>query len=582
MNNKPQISFSRWKPIEIMLAVLFLIAPFYYHPNIGGEGLRIPNNITVWMVATIIIWYSLHLVLKRPTFVIPKYFAYIAVFPILITLSGFVTGVEQPLKWLFRLLFIWGGLAFFFSLFQHGLKQGRLDRILFIIVISALLQGLVGVAQIYLQMDMPFWLPKSPNGVPSGLFQQINNQATYQVTAIMIVAYLITRPFIRFAKPWLKVILIFSVLCSSFLVMVSGSRIGALTLVLGLLIIIPTQWQRFKQNKRMALIAVAALVMGIGLGSAVGNGHAIDKTVAMQSGYSGSARLGIYTIALDLIKEEPIFGHGIGSFGRVFQHAKSGFYQQYPKAVLPNKYVSHPHNEMFFWLVEGGLIAGVGLLVVLVGVILALNTLSWQRSWGYVAILLPIASHIQVELPFYISVFHWFLFIILIFILSSYSMVNKTRVMSTSMLKLSSIVVGVLSFILIMFFLHTLRSHQDFMNYYRGENLDLPFKYAFKNPYLSDQAQWVDMNTILNSSTHFDAKGDRDIQHNIANSVKAYIDWGKIRLLNKPNIELYRQLAGAYYFLEDQVNFCSIIHSGAAMYPDDVQLQKSALEECMM
>ncbi|MDO7597933.1 MAG: hypothetical protein MUR51_09710, partial [Pseudomonadota bacterium] len=182
-------TFKRWKPIEIMLAVLFLIAPFYYHPNIGGEGLRIPNNITVWMMATIIIGYSLHLVLKRPTFVIPKYFLYIAAFPILITLSGFVTGVEQPLTWLFRLLFIWGGLAFFFSLFQHKLKQGRLDRILVIIVISALLQGLVGVAQIWLQADMPFWLPKSPNGVASGLFQQINNQATYQVTAIMIVAY---------------------------------------------------------------------------------------------------------------------------------------------------------------------------------------------------------------------------------------------------------------------------------------------------------------------------------------------------------------------------------------------------------
>jgi O-antigen polymerase len=41
-----------------MLAVLFLVAPFYYHPNIGGEGLRIPNNITVWMMATTDVCYS--------------------------------------------------------------------------------------------------------------------------------------------------------------------------------------------------------------------------------------------------------------------------------------------------------------------------------------------------------------------------------------------------------------------------------------------------------------------------------------------------------------------------------------------
>lgn len=115
---KTSVSFTKWKPIEIMLAVLFLIAPFYYHPNIGGEGLRIPNNITVWMVGTTIIWYSVYRILNRPTFILPKYFAYIALFPISITLSGFIAGVEQPLIWLFRLLFIWGGLFSFFPYFS--------------------------------------------------------------------------------------------------------------------------------------------------------------------------------------------------------------------------------------------------------------------------------------------------------------------------------------------------------------------------------------------------------------------------------------------------------------------------------
>jgi O-antigen polymerase len=541
-----------------MQAVLFLVAPFYYHPNIGGEGLRIPNNITVWMMATIIIGYSLHLVLKRPTFVIPKYFAYIAAFPILITLSGFVTGVEQPLTWLFRLLFIWGGLAFFFSMFQHGLKQGRLDRILFIIVVSALLQGLVGVAQIWLQSDMPFWLPKSPNGVPSGLFQQINNQATYQVTAIMIVAYLITRPFISFAQPWLKAALILAVLCASFLVTVSGSRIGALTLFLGLLIIIPSQWQRFKQRKKIALMAVVALVIGISGGSVVGNSHMIDKTTAMQSGYSGESRIGIYTIALDLINQEPVFGHGIGSFGRVFQYARPDFYAKHPDAVLPNQFVSHPHNEVFFWLVEGGLIAGVGLLAVLLGVILALKKLGWQRGGAYAAILLPIGLHTQVELPFYISLNIWLLFLILIFcVLGKDIKNNKLNITESAknLLKISAIAMIVISNI---FLVHTAMANMEFINLYEEiENPDAQFLHkALENPYLNATAVNIDMDTVLYTGI---------VQKN-ARAIRLYIDWAEKSLIEKPHIATYLRLIDAYKNLKEKSNVCRTATNAQAIY----------------
>ena len=550
--------FRKWKPIEIMLAVLFLVAPFYYHPNIGGEGLRIPNNITVWMIATIIIGYSLHLVLKRPTFVIPKYFAYIAAFPILITLSGFVTGVEQPLKWLFRLLFIWGGLAFFFSLFQHRLKQGRLDRLLFIIVISALLQGLVGVAQIWLQTDMPFWLPKSSNGVPSGLFQQINNQATYQVTGIMIVAYLITRPFIRFAKPWLKSLLILSVLCASFLVAVSGSRIGALTLILGLLIIIPSQWQRFKKNKKIAFIAIAALVTGISVGIIQGNSRVIDKTVAMQSGYSSSARLSIYNIAVGLIKEQPIFGHGIGSFGREFQFARPDFYAEHPDAVLPNQYVSHPHNEVMFWLVEGGLIAGVGLLAVVIGVILAVKQLGWRRGGAYITMLLPVGLHTQVELPLSASGYHWFLLLTLFVMVSQHQISIKTKTITASLTRLINAMMVIVAIIFLVFFTHTLRAQHDFIEFYQKLNLEKPaFPYALNNPYLAVEGRWLMMSEYLYSSMNL----------GLQNNVEQYTVWGQQRLIVKPTVELYVKLVDAYRFLDNKEAYCVTAEQGIAMYP---------------
>jgi O-antigen polymerase len=563
-----------------MLAVLFLVAPFYYHPNIGGEGLRIPNNITVWMLATIIIGYSLHLVLKRPTFVIPKYFLYIAAFPILITLSGFITGVEQPLQWLFRLLFIWVGLAFFFSLFQHKLKQGRLDRILFIIVVSGLLHGLIGVAQIWLQTNMPFWLPKSPNGYPSGLFQQVNNQATYQVTVIMIVAYLITRPFIRFAKPWLKSLLFLSLLCASFLVTASSSLIGLLTLVVGLLIVVPSQWQGFQKNKKIVLIALATLLIGLSLGSVQSNNKVFDKTigertitektVAMQSGYSGSERLAIYSISLDLIIQKPLYGHGIGSFPRVWQYSKPNFHQTHPSAVLPLRFVSHPHNEIMLWLVEGGLVAGLGLLLFVTGTFLAIKRMGWQNGGSYVAMLLPIALHTQVELPFYTSTIHWILFLTLLLTINNHCLSvkkNRSSIPMNILLKVGIVIfLGVSS----LFLIHTLLSGRDFMNANQDqENNKIVFNYAKDNPYFRGEIEWISMGSLMYSS----------MSHGDPNNVRYVAEWAEKYSRNKPDVFVHYVLLDAYEYLGSKTEYCDIAKRGEAIFPVDSRLKK-AKKQC--
>jgi O-antigen polymerase len=571
---KSSTTFTKWKPIEIMLAVLFLIAPFYYHPHIGGEGLRVPNNITVWMVATTIIWYSFYLTLKRPTFQLPKYFIYIVAFPILITFSGFVTGVEQPLKWLFRLLFIWGGVAFFFSLFQHGLKQGRFDRILFIIVVSALFHGLVGIAQLWLYKEMPFWLPTPLSAVPRGLFQQLNNQATYLVTAIMITIYLSTRPLVTKGTVWIPAVMVVTVASSSFLIILTSSRIGLLGLFLGLVIAVSTLWLRLNLNKRLSILLLISLVLGgmLGLNSSedMVTTAAVDKTVAIQSGYSGSARLGIYSISLDLIKQQPVFGHGIGSFPRVWQYAKPDFYQDHPNGVLPSLFVNHPHNEILFWLVEGGFIAGIGLLAVLLAVIFALKKIGWQRGGAYAAMLLPIGLHTQVEMPFYTSIIHWILFVLLLSILFQNSLVRRQLRLSAMAKKTVGYTSSVLLLIVLMFFAQTIRAQFDFVDFhYSPLSEQVSFEHAYANPYLRSEAQWINMSSILYSG----------IEKGLDDNVKVYVKWGEKLLLEKPDVDLYKKLADGYYYLGQRDEFCSVITRGLEIYPSDQQFQQ-AIEQC--
>lgn len=558
----------QWTPSEIMLAVLFLLAPLYYHPNLGGEGLRIPHNITIWLVATIFIAYTFHKILKAREYVIPKYFWMIAAFPVLATLSGFIAGVEQPLKWLFRLLFIWGGLAFFFALFQARLSQARIDRLLYLVVLSALTFAIVGILQIWLKLGMPYFLPKQPDGIPSSFFQQINNQATYQVTAIFIAVYLSMRPWLRAGHVIKRIALLVAVLLAAYIVAISGSRIGALTLIISMLVVLPAIWQNWRKH-RLVLAVLGAVVLGILGGNLTGSDRLIDKTEALQSGYSAEARLGMYSISLGLIAESPIVGHGIGSFGPEWQYAKPGFYAQHPDAKLPKDYVSHPHNELIQWLVEGGLLALAGMVLVVVGVVLAGIKTTSNRALLYAAMLVPIALHTQVELPFYLSALHWLLFMLLLFVVMNHKVQDKKvglTVAATNLLKYSNLSVAV---ILVVFYAHSVRSNWDFVEYYAGKQMQNPLPYAYQNPYLSEQARWIDLSAMMYSS----------IEQNIPDNVRYYVTWGEQLKAHHPDVDLYIKLVDAYEFLGDKTNYCSTANEGLSIYPAEGRL-KNAAEFC--
>ncbi len=569
MSQPRQSFFSRWTPAEIMLAVLFLLAPLYYHPNLGGEGLRIPNNSTIWLVALIFIAYSLNKVIESETYQLPRYFIFIAAFPILVILSGFLAGVEQPLKWLFRVLFIMGGLAFFFSLFQYKLKQGRWDRLLLIIALSGLIHAGIGLLQIWLKADMPYLLPKSPEGIPSGLFQQINNQATFLVTSIVLAFYVASRPILFKRQRWLQFVVVLTVLASGFIVGYSGSRIGFLTLAVAMPIFLVARKKTLIRNKAFTVVLILALVSGFVSGLLPSGGKVMDKTVAIQSGYSGSARLGIYDISFDLLKQAPLFGHGIGSFARVFQYERPEFYAKHPDGKLPKQMVSHPHNEVFQWMVEGGLTALMGIIFLLTGVIMAFRKSGASRGWSYLALLIPISLHTQVEYPLHMSAQHWFALLLIMAL--PFVPLNKQRTnqMTIYAQKLSAITVLILALFFVLFLSHTIRANWDFVAFYQGKQSEKPLPIAKQNPYLSEQAQWIDMSAMMYSS----------MQYGLKQNVEYYVEWGELLLQQRPDVDLYIKLTDAHEFLGNKNRYCETAKEGLAIYPRSERLQ-SAVNFC--
>ncbi len=564
-----QSFMSRWTPAEIMLAVLFLLAPLYYHPNLGGAGLRIPHNSTIWLVALVFITFSLNKVIKAESFQLPRYFGYLAAFPLLVILSGFLAGVEQPLSWLFRILFILGGFAFLFSLFQHNLKAGRWDRLLLIIALSGLIHAGVGLLQIWLKQDMPYLLPKSPEGIPDGFFQQVNNQASYLVTCIALAFYLASRPLLQNRLLALQLLLAVMVLASSFILGISGSRIGLLTLVIALPVILLARKIQLINNKRFSALLIVAVISGFMLGAVQSGGRVLDKTAAVQEGYTGSARLGIYHISADLLVEEPLFGHGIGSFPRVFQYAKPDFYQEQPDAKLPKEKVGHPHNELLQWMVEGGVTALLGILVATIGVLLALTKSGGSRGWSYFALLLPLSFHTQVELPFYMSAMHWLAFMILLAVPLKLFSTQRNNLMTVYAKKLSAISLLVISLILMAALAHTIRANWDFVSFYKGQQNEDPLPIAKKNPFLSEQAQWIDMSAMMYSSMQY------DLRENVA----YYAQWGEQLLETNPDIDLYAKLLDAYEYLDKKAAYCETAREGNLIYPRSEKMLQ-ALNYC--
>lgn len=553
------IAFPKWMLVEIMLVLQFLMAPLYYMPNWGGEGFMIPNNVIVWLVGFIVGSYSLYLVINAKALYLPKYYLLLTAFPVAVLLAGFITGVDEPEQWFFRLSYVWLGLLFFTSLFQYRFRQGRVDRLLLIIVLSAMIQAVIGVIQTYQPELLSGIWPAS--SIPYGVFQQINNQATYQVTAIVIAIFLLTRPIITHGSMWMKIVILIFFALSAFIVSYSGSRIGILSVIISFSVVILWRLKYLKKNYKLSIIAAAFLCSGSIIGSS-GLLTVIDKTIALNSGLSADARLGIYAVSLDLVKEKPLFGYGLGSFERVFQYAKGEYHLKHPDNLLIEVYVSHPHNEILFWLIEGGVITVLGMIIFSIGIINSLSINKKLQRFGAISMLLPIALHTQVELPFYTSAIHWFVFLFILFSIMRINSMSVPVHISKPMVSLTKLLTVSLSVLGILFFVHTIKATYEFNMMLVEQDLwNLPT--AEMNPYLSDHVNAMRMRSALMAEY---AEGTN--QANLA----ALVDWAEIQVKREPAPNMFVFLAMGYQKLGKEKEMCETLTIGSNIYPRNITL----------
>lgn len=270
--------------------------------------------------------------------------------------------------------------------------------------------ALIVVAQ---ALVLPYWpalqivpLP----GRPSGPFLQINVMASFLATGLALVLWLFySAPVARWPAVAALSLLAFSlVMCQS--------TIGYLGAGFVLICLSALAW---RDCRGRVLAAWAGIVLGAGLARSLNlllGVHILDHSGGRFS------RLQVWEACLWLIRQKPLAGWGYGRFDAVLPEAFRALgVNQMEQRLFP-----HPHNEILYWLVEGGLVAGLGLALLLAWY-LRLGLRAWRQArqagdagmsghaaLGWFLCTTPILAHTQVEYPLYQSSLHCLLLAVLL------------------------------------------------------------------------------------------------------------------------------------------------------------------------
>ncbi|MAY41442.1 MAG: hypothetical protein CMI05_03895 [Oceanospirillaceae bacterium] len=548
----------------ILFGILFLIAPFYYQPNLGGEGLFIPHNSSLWIVASWIIASASFLIYKNKVIVLPKHWLGLALLPIGALVTGFVADNNNPTEWIVRISVIIGGDLFFLSLFQFQLKSKHIERSLYIILAMGLIAGTYGIIQSQTgALNLGHIIPVSPEHKAVGIFQQVNLQASLMATLLILSFYLASRPTLQNFSFIIKFTLIIATITASFSIAYSGSRVGLISAIIGLSMLLIGRWKLIKNAKFMFIALTLSVFIGATLGQS-GLTATASKMNNVIGGLDADVRWHIYTLSWDIFTQAPITGHGLGSFQKVFQEERADYQIKGGVKLERSPRFSHPHNEIIFWLVEGGVIAIIGILAATIFTLLQLIKVGWQRGWAYAALFFPLIIHSQVELPFYISNTHWFLLLFLLFVTHQF---RKKELNTNVLSKPAQNTVPIFFMIVAILSSYTLVNAQvanaGLVNYLKRNQSHPAFlESSIESAYFREYTTYLLLRRNMYLGIH-----DSDTR-----AAEQYIAWATQSLKTTPAISSYRDLVIAYNYLNEIEKRDNTLQKALDIYPQNQDL----------
>lgn len=417
----------------LLIVLWFCVGLIWVFPNHGGSGLELPQNLLAWSVlALIALWCALFA--KNGKAFYPTGTSWIVCGAVLWSLPILWSPVTAW-QWnaLPKVLGLWGLICVWLLLLKSSCGFRLKNAWLMILVIAALIQVVYGAIQL---SD----ISNLPGGRPYGSFQQINVMASFLATGMLCALWLFTR---NRQKQMMMLSAIALILLPAMLVLLQ-SRTGFLGAVLGSVIFLSVSSKDSRSGSALLLLVIGTMT-GLGL-LHFGPAYFPDFIPGLVA-KEGSTLQRWYIIRLtwQLIMNHPIVGNGYGSFEALFGQLA----QQVPPG-LQNSTIQYPHNEFLYTWMEGGIVAVLGMLSMLTGIIKRL----WGkggRRWAGFAMLLPLALHMNLEYPLYQSVTHGITLIMLLLITGPAARTLQTVSYSRTAQKWSRVGVGMLASAVLVF-----------------------------------------------------------------------------------------------------------------------------------
>lgn len=343
-----------------------------------------------------------------------------------------------------RVAGVWGGLLLMVAvraLFSTCLlRRAALNLVL----AGVTLEALTGIAQLLWPHLLLAGMAAPPHGRATGVFGQANVLASLVGTGIMLSGHLLTTQTSALQRhprtmPRCNLTQGALLLCTAVLAVCLPLTQSTMVWVFALLAAVQALATPHVSPRQRILrrVWLAVVVIGLLLGLELWQGLRGDM-LSHAAGRLG--RLQLWQTSLWMIAQHPWLGWGYGHFEMAYVQA---WQTTGNVPVVDHSVIGHPHNELLYWLVEGGAVAGIGLLLLLAaGLQLAVRsgralrtrlqtriivqhnpagtaraataTSGNAEAFGLVCCTLPILIHTQLEWPWYLSAWHYLVVLMLL------------------------------------------------------------------------------------------------------------------------------------------------------------------------
>jgi O-antigen polymerase len=538
---------------NIVFAVYLLLGMHFNVDHLGGYGLYLPFNTVGWMFISLLIGLGCWQIGNSGKIIFSQFHMFCWIGIGLMCLPLLYPNNENSGLVLHRFLGLGAGLLLYLAFQQFCFNREDRYLLLYIILGGILIQTLYGLGQHFLPIE-------SWTGIiverPYGVLMQKNVMATFLVTGAAISLFLLIKDE-KVIKSQIKRGIVYGIpFLTSILYLPLQSRTGYLTFFISMGLISILGYEKKKQLATWFGLAI--------IGFLIGAKTPYKLRTEQNLEIAANIRKVTYQLTFELWKANPILGIGYGNYFSSFRHYYAQRKSEDSSIFAATGNMDHPHNETLFWMAEGGISPLIGLLIIAGGFLVMLWRTKRKEAIGMAGMIMPILVHTQLELPFYLSLIHWFLFIFMLVCVDEEF--GEKRVQKISLKIFPRVVAILVPGLIIPVMITVLQTGSAITKYERT---------GFKNPDLLLSA-WnpgalrkkYDVHAMtLHLNIAKKTKDHEKLQH--------YIVWAESYVKHSPYPFIYYDLAKSYEAIGDKEKAWEVYDQARYLFPDTKWLESS-------